>query len=138
MFFTTIIVIPTHFQNAMIFKNYFSHGQEYRRAAAPAGPLSYCFGITLLLERYLLPFELLFSWREISCPSSYYSSLGEKSPALRIITLLLERISCPSSYFFMAKSTVVQPPLLARLATVLVLLFSWRGISCPSSYGNER
>ena len=38
------------------------------------------------------------------------------------------------NYFFIAKSTVVQPPLLARLATVSVLLFSWRGISCPSSY----
>jgi hypothetical protein len=38
------------------------------------------------------------------------------------------------NYFFMVKSICVQPPLLARLATVLVLLFSWRGISCPSSY----
>ena len=38
------------------------------------------------------------------------------------------------NYFFVVKSTVVQPPLLARLATVLVLLFSWREISCPSSY----
>ena len=38
------------------------------------------------------------------------------------------------TYFFIVKSICVQPPLLARLATVLVLLFSWRGISCPSSY----
>ena len=38
------------------------------------------------------------------------------------------------NYFFMARRTCVQPPLLARLATVSVLLFSWRGISCPSSY----
>ena len=38
------------------------------------------------------------------------------------------------NYFFMVKSTVVQQPLLARLATVSVLLFSWRGIFCPSSY----
>ena len=41
------------------------------------------------------------------------------------------------NYFFMVKSTVVQPPLLARLATVSVLFFSWRGISCPSSYSQE-
>ena len=39
--------------------NTFFHGQEYRRAAARAGPLSYCSGITLLLEGNLLPFELL-------------------------------------------------------------------------------
>ena len=38
------------------------------------------------------------------------------------------------NYFLMARRMCVQPPLLARLATVLVLLFSWRGISCPSSY----
>ena len=37
------------------------------------------------------------------------------------------------NYFFMVKSTVVQPPLLARLATVSVLLFSWNEISCPAS-----
>jgi hypothetical protein len=40
------------------------------------------------------------------------------------------------NYFSMVKSTVVQPPLLPRLATVSVLLFSWRGISCPSSYSS--
>ena len=34
--------------------------------------------------------------------------------------------------FFMVKSICVQPPLLARLASVSVL-FSWREISCPSS-----
>ena len=38
------------------------------------------------------------------------------------------------NYFFMPKSTVVQPPFLARLATNSVFLFSWIGISCPSSY----
>ena len=39
-----------------------------------------------------------------------------------------------TNYFLMAESTVVQPPRLARLATFSVLLFSWREISCPSSY----
>jgi hypothetical protein len=38
------------------------------------------------------------------------------------------------NYFFMVKSICVQPPLLARLATVSVLLFSCRRITCPSSY----
>ena len=42
------------------------------------------------------------------------------------------------NYFFMARRMCVQPSLLARLATVLVLLFSWRGISCPSSYSSSR
>ena len=36
------------------------HGRIYRGALVPSGSLSYCFGITLLLERNLLPFELLF------------------------------------------------------------------------------
>ena len=35
------------------------------------------------------------------------------------------------NFFFMARRMCVQPSLLARLATVSVLLFSWRGISCP-------
>ena len=48
------------------------HGQEYRRAAAPSGPLSYCFGITFLLERNLLPFELLWQ-RAVNRQPSYRS-----------------------------------------------------------------
>ena len=55
-------------------------------------PSSYCFGITLLLERNLLPFELLlFSWRGISCPSSYSSS--RKISALRIKSNTVARSS---------------------------------------------
>ena len=38
---TTIIVIPKHFQEAMIFRNYFFMARQLRRAAAPAGPLTY-------------------------------------------------------------------------------------------------
>ena len=52
---TTIIVIHTLSECNDLQKLLF-HGQEYLRAAAPSGPLSYCFGITLLLERNLLPF----------------------------------------------------------------------------------
>ena len=38
------------------------------------------------------------------------------------------------NYFYMVEFTAVRWSLLARLATVSVLLFSWREISCPSSY----
>ena len=38
------------------------------------------------------------------------------------------------NYFVVVEFTAVRWSLLARLATVSVLLFSWRGISCPSSY----
>ena len=76
-------VIHTALSVLNVLQKLLFYGQEYRCAAAPSGPLSYCFGITLLLERNLLPFELLlFSWRGISCPSNYFSSLGEKSPAV--------------------------------------------------------
>ena len=52
------MVFPKAFSVYNILQKLLFHGQEYLRAAAPAGPLSYCFGITLLLERNLLPFEL--------------------------------------------------------------------------------
>ena len=59
MCFKTIMSFPTPLSIMNVLQKLLFHGQEYRRAAAPAGPLSYCFGITLLLERTLLPFELL-------------------------------------------------------------------------------
>ena len=40
------------------------------------------------------------------------------------------------NYFSMVEFTVVRRSFLARLATVSVLLFSWREISCPSSYNS--
>ena len=72
---TTIIEFPTLLSVMNVLQKLLFHGQEYLRAAARSGPLSYCFGITLLLERNLLPFELLFR---------YCFSLGEESPALRV------------------------------------------------------
>jgi len=65
-----------------------SHGQDYRRVAAPSGPLSSCL-------------VLLFSWREISCPSS--SDQGHlRAPASALLfpsclVLITIEFSCPGS-----------------------------------------
>ena len=41
MFSTTIIVIHKHFQETMVFRNYFF---MVKSILHPSGPLSYCFG----------------------------------------------------------------------------------------------
>ena len=56
------------------------------------------------------------------------------STAIIVIPTHFQKAMIIRNYFFMVRRMCVQPSLLARLATVSVLLFSWRGISCPSSY----
>ena len=41
----TIIEFPTPLPIMNVLRKLLFHGQEYRRAAAPSGPLSYCFGM---------------------------------------------------------------------------------------------
>ena len=41
----TIIEFPTPLSVMNVLRKRLFHGQEYLRAAAPSGPLSYCFGI---------------------------------------------------------------------------------------------
>ena len=78
MFFTTIMEIHKHFQEVMIFRNYFFMAKS--TVVQPP-----------FLARLATVSVLLFAWRGISCPLSYYFSLGEESPALRVITLLAGR-----------------------------------------------
>ena len=44
MRFKTIIEFPTSLSVMNVLRKMLFHGQEYLRAAAPSGPLSYCFG----------------------------------------------------------------------------------------------
>ena len=45
MCFKTNSVIPTTLSVMNVLQKRLFHGQEYRRAAASSGPLSYCFGM---------------------------------------------------------------------------------------------
>ena len=81
---------------------------------------------------------------------AYYSSSRKNTSNLRVITLSSYRSNLYESiiviharfqeamvfknYFPMVRHMCKQPPLLARLCTVSVLLFSWGGTPCPSSY----
>ena len=58
MCFKTIMVFPMALSVCNILQKLLFRGRIYRGALVPSGSLSCCFGITLLLERNLLPFKL--------------------------------------------------------------------------------
>ena len=118
------------------FKNYFFHCRIDCGALVPSRSLSCCFNCTFLLGRNLQPLELLFFRAREVGPTSHYSSLGEKYPALRV-TLLLGRISCPSVTLLLERNLLPFELLFyswGESPALRVITFLAERSSCSTSY----